>query len=578
MPNIGQVNNTDIMAGLFGGTADKNVSGGSGDAFKSYLASAAAYAERASEPDIKKPYFLTDSKENKTGEEKINAILAGKDIIGPVEEITEETGEEKQKRLINLLSILLGPFVSEADIKNAIPSGGIEGNIDSLVSKLEKALEGRAPSVGAAGNIGAGFLKPADIGEILGADGEAAVKEALGTDGFKKLLESFIQGEANIITAETTAQAQADSGIKAPQSPDEVPSDKQTLGTISGETLAAGSASKYPSGEHAAAVSKILEEVKNPVKAETTGVSNAGEVKNDNKELAAKAAIQELIAEARDTEENNLQNRTLNAPKEGDIEKAAAVFDKEKISLSKLNADVAGNNINKTVLEEGKAKVTESLRGEAAAKAEAAVVNGANRSENKSGDGSASLLNSRKDTYNESPLDNKTKENSFGAYLKEAAQNVKGESAKEAAQPYDMRQAKEVSRLIRTMESLAGGKGESRLTVSLNPEHLGRLEIRLVETGGKLTAKFFTDNETSHKMMISHGEVIKSQLAEKGIVIENMDFAFKDASAGQNGNGEGRHSQKSSKSGKNFRNEEEQINAADGVAKGTDPRNDAVYA
>ncbi len=129
---------------------------------------------------------------------------------------------------------------------------------------------------------------------------------------------------------------------------------------------------------------------------------------------------------------------------------------------------------------------------------------------------------------------------------------------------YDLKDAKDVTRLIKTIES-AASKGESKLTVTLRPDDLGRLEIRLVETGGKINAKFFADNETSYRMMLSHSEAIRSQLAEKGIVIDNMEFAFNDTTSKQ-GTAEDRRSGKYNGNKKSFKENNDEVEVGTDIA------------
>lgn len=147
----------------------------------------------------------------------------------------------------------------------------------------------------------------------------------------------------------------------------------------------------------------------------------------------------------------------------------------------------------------------------------------------------------------------------FNALMKEASNAPKTESKQVGASSYtsyDLKEPKDISRLVRTLESTVN-KGESKLTVTLRPDDLGRLEIRLIETGGKINAKFFADNETSYRMMLSHGDAIKAQLAEKGIVIDNMEFAFNDTTSKQ-GTGEEKKSAKYNGNKKSFKDNDDE--------------------
>ncbi len=146
----------------------------------------------------------------------------------------------------------------------------------------------------------------------------------------------------------------------------------------------------------------------------------------------------------------------------------------------------------------------------------------------------------------------------FNTLMKEASNAPKADnkhSMTSSYTSYDLRDAKDVAKLMRTIESTVN-KGESKLTVTLRPDDLGRLEIRLIETGGKINAKFFADNETSYRMMLSHSDAIRNQLAEKGIVIDNMEFAFNDTTSKQ-GTGEDRKSAKYNGNKKSYKDNDE---------------------
>jgi len=99
-------------------------------------------------------------------------------------------------------------------------------------------------------------------------------------------------------------------------------------------------------------------------------------------------------------------------------------------------------------------------------------------------------------------------------------------------QVYDLQNTKDISRLVKSLEQSAL-KGESKITVHLYPEHLGKLEIKLAEIAGKMTAKFTTESEASHRIMLSQADSLRNQLAERGITVDNMEFSFNDPSSRQ---------------------------------------------
>ena len=217
-------------------------------------------------------------------------------------------------------------------------------------------------------------------------------------------------------------------------------------------------------------------------------------------------------------------------------------------------------------------EVTESLRGESNAKAEikANTVNfsetGKNLQNNLNQKEMVMTQNNAGENFSASQND---KGNNFNYFLKSSAEaQAKYDTAqsKEAQAPYNMKEPRDIERLVRTMQSSVS-KGQSKLTVVLTPENLGRMQIQLSESGGKITAKFLSDNENSHKLIMAQSDLLKNQLSEKGIVVDNMEFAYNDAMSKQQNNDEqGRRTSKQVQKGKSFGNREEDLEVGTEVA------------
>lgn len=217
-------------------------------------------------------------------------------------------------------------------------------------------------------------------------------------------------------------------------------------------------------------------------------------------------------------------------------------------------------------------EVTESLRGESNAKAEikANTVNfsetGKNLQNNLNQKEMVMTQNNAGENFSASQND---KGNNFNYFLKSSAEaQAKYDTAqsKEAQAPYNMKEPRDIERLVRTMQSSVS-KGQSKLTVVLTPENLGRMQIQLSESGGKITAKFLSDNENSHKLIMAQSDLLKNQLSEKGIVVDNMEFAYNDAMSKQQNNDEqGRRTSKQAQKGKSFGSQEEDLEVGTEVA------------
>jgi flagellar hook-length control protein FliK len=81
---------------------------------------------------------------------------------------------------------------------------------------------------------------------------------------------------------------------------------------------------------------------------------------------------------------------------------------------------------------------------------------------------------------------------------------------------------------ITDLVEIAKNSSSKKLTVQLEPHNLGKMNIQLTEQAGKLTAKFFVENDTVKHIMVNNADQIRAQLADKGIVIHDMDFMFMD--------------------------------------------------
>lgn len=245
----------------------------------------------------------------------------------------------------------------------------------------------------------------------------------------------------------------------------------------------------------------------------------------------------------------------------------------EKISKdSAKQVDAASIKDIKKEFKTANVEVTESLRGQAQEKLEAKAqrVQLTDTSKGLSNNNAQkeffTMQNKAGENFSTNTQD---KGNNFNYFLKSSSEaNTKYETAqaRENTAPYNMKDVRDIERLVRTMQSSVN-KGESKLTVVLTPENLGKLQIQLTETGGKITAKFLSDNEQSHKMIMAQGDLLKNQLSEKGIVVDNMEFAFNDAmNKGQNSDEQGRRTSKHAQKGKNFKEQDNDLEVGTEVA------------
>lgn len=601
MLNIGQIEKTSLLFG--NGSADSgNSSPKSEGTFGNVLKSAIE-----SKQNVGRATYNDDKPANDVGGFRKRLAKGTDAVAGRAElpltnnkfanpaEVKDDKDNQRQMALSELLSSILGLPITAADIKNVTfefgenPSEGL----GSLMGKLEELLGKESESLGLEAKKGTSSVQMyANIKEILGTDIDNAIKNLLDTEGFGELLKTIETNKMQALAAEvldvnakktgdTSSNLagaepktnQANMSAATPQTasiPSEIMGADQLIGIAPNNSNNNVQNALTPMADN----SEISDELvltpplnKGEMTQEQGSARNiisqnmvGGEeiLENIPNEAAKRGDLNETT---KNLKTDNLLNEAKNQiVKEGVTKNIADFMNVEKNSAVQSNSEITGNALNKTMVETKTGpELKETLRTEAAAKLEIMQVKTEANSGDKSGkENGLELLKQQSAETSLDNADNNMDESGFQNYLKESAAPVKADdnqNIKEASQKFDLREPKDISRLIRTLES-AAGKGESKLTVSLSPENLGRLEIRLTEIGGKLTARFFTDNEASHKLMISHSEVIRAQLAEKGIVVENMDFGFKDASSKQD-NGEGKHSQKSGEGRKNGKNSDD---------------------
>lgn len=245
-------------------------------------------------------------------------------------------------------------------------------------------------------------------------------------------------------------------------------------------------------------------------------------------------------------------------------------------------ADTASLKDIKKEFKTANVEVSESLRGQAQEKidAKANTVNLTDTSKGLSNNNAQKenifMQNKAGENFSTNTQD---KGNNFNYFLKSSSEaNAKYETAqtKEAQTPYNVKDVRDIERLVRTMQSSVS-KGQSKLTVVLTPENLGKLQIQLTETGGKIIAKFLSDNEQTHKLIMAQSDMFKNQLSEKGIVVDNMEFAFNDTmSKGQNSDEHGRKAgRQSQQKGRNFRDNGDDLEVGTEVAN---KKSSGIYA
>ena len=307
--------------------------------------------------------------------------------------------------------------------------------------------------------------------------------------------------------------------------------------------------------------------------AETAKIALDDDVLVEEKSTEAKqGTVKESVVENNTNKNagNNKAEEIIKKLSEENIKVTESKDNKESVKLQETAEKISKDTVKQTdvltakdIKKEFKAinvEVSESLRGIAQEKAEAKAntVNLMDTSKGNANNNTQKEFTVMQNKAGENvSASNQEKGNNFNYFLKsnsEASAKFETAQAREAATPYNVKDVRDIERLVRTMHSSVS-KGQSKLTVVLTPENLGKLQIQLSETGGKITAKFLSDNEQSHKLIMAQSDMLKNQLSEKGIVIDNMEFAFNDTmSKGQSGDEQGKRAgRQSQQKGRNIK-------------------------
>ncbi len=115
---------------------------------------------------------------------------------------------------------------------------------------------------------------------------------------------------------------------------------------------------------------------------------------------------------------------------------------------------------------------------------------------------------------------------------------------------------------------LAKSQKATRLNIQLHPQELGRVNIELTEQAGRVSGKVMFESETARNLFSNNAEGLRQQLADKGVIVENLEFIFKESEHHEFAGWEGREGKKNGNANKgvlaDLDNEQEK-DEADGV-------------
>ncbi|MGN0595942.1 MAG: flagellar hook-length control protein FliK [Ruminiclostridium sp.] len=84
-----------------------------------------------------------------------------------------------------------------------------------------------------------------------------------------------------------------------------------------------------------------------------------------------------------------------------------------------------------------------------------------------------------------------------------------------------MQVAKAIAAQLETAES-----GESTFTMTLNPESLGRIAVKLVTNAGKVTVEITAENRITQEILAQRGQSLAANLKENGVDLEKYQVVY----------------------------------------------------
>ncbi|BBI34436.1 flagellar hook-length control protein FliK [Cohnella abietis] len=92
--------------------------------------------------------------------------------------------------------------------------------------------------------------------------------------------------------------------------------------------------------------------------------------------------------------------------------------------------------------------------------------------------------------------------------------------------------AQQMEKFLVKQFQLSQGNGVSEAKLTLTPEHLGQVDIRIVLHNGQLTAQFITDNAMARDMIENQMAQLKTALNGQGLQVERLEVVQQPASTG----------------------------------------------
>ena len=86
---------------------------------------------------------------------------------------------------------------------------------------------------------------------------------------------------------------------------------------------------------------------------------------------------------------------------------------------------------------------------------------------------------------------------------------------------FDLNKADIMNQIGTKMQQLTEN-GQSKVTIILKPENLGRIQLEILNTGDGITARMLTENQQVKELLDKNMETLKSQLGAQGVNVNNI--------------------------------------------------------
>jgi flagellar hook-length control protein FliK len=83
--------------------------------------------------------------------------------------------------------------------------------------------------------------------------------------------------------------------------------------------------------------------------------------------------------------------------------------------------------------------------------------------------------------------------------------------------------AQQIEKFLVKQFLLTQGNGTSEAKLTLNPEHLGQVDIRIIMQNGQITAQFMTDNAMARDLLDNQMSQLRSALHGQGLQVDRLE-------------------------------------------------------